>query len=148
MEVVPLVVPIGTLTRSESVSEMSGLAVAISEVLDISLSEVRAQYFRGSGTSSEVYQMMAEEQYSLREDLQEQERFAENWKRNREAEVRSYRECKGTSIRFLTSPVLSHSTLVHMYSPSPPLYYLQGSYLKPTTSRPECLTTFQKSTHR
>jgi hypothetical protein len=30
--------------------------------------------------------------------------------------------CKGTSVRFLTSPVLSHSTLVHMYSPSPPLY--------------------------
>jgi hypothetical protein len=35
-----------------------------------------------------------------------------------------------------------------MYSPSPPLYYLQGSYLKPTTSRPECPMTFQKSTHR
>jgi hypothetical protein len=31
-------------------------------------------------------------------------------------------ECKGTSVHFLTSPVLSHSTLVHMYSPSPPLY--------------------------
>jgi transposase InsO family protein len=30
--------------------------------------------------------------------------------------------CKGTSARFLTSPILSHSTLVHMYSPSPPLY--------------------------
>jgi hypothetical protein len=56
--------------------------------------------------------------------------------------------CKGTSIRFLTSPVLSHSTLVYMYSPSPPLYYLQGSYLKPTTFRPECPTTFQKSTHQ
>jgi hypothetical protein len=56
-------------------------------------------------------------------------------------------QCKGTSVRFLTSPVLSHSTLVHMYSPSPPLYYLQGSYLKPTTSRPECPTTFQKLTH-
>jgi hypothetical protein len=56
--------------------------------------------------------------------------------------------CKGTSVRFLTSPVLSHSTLVHMYFLSPPLYYLQGSYLKPMTSRPECPTTFQKSTHR
>jgi hypothetical protein len=71
MEVVPLVVPIGTLTRLESVSEVSGLAVTISEVLDISLSEVRAQYFGGSGTSSEVDQRMAEEHYSLWEDLQE-----------------------------------------------------------------------------
>jgi hypothetical protein len=33
-----------------------------------------------------------------------------------------WNDCKGTSIRFLTSPVLSHSTLVHMYSPSLPLY--------------------------
>jgi hypothetical protein len=37
--------------------------------------------------------------------------------------------CKGTSIRFLTSPILSHSPHVHMYSPSSPLYHLQGSYL-------------------
>jgi hypothetical protein len=37
--------------------------------------------------------------------------------------------CKGTSIRFLTSPIFSHSPHVHMYSPSSPLYHLQGSYL-------------------
>jgi hypothetical protein len=73
-------------------SEISGLAVAISEVLDISLSEVQAQYFGGSGTSSEVDQRMAEEQYRLREDLQEQERFEKNWRRDREVELRSYRE--------------------------------------------------------
>jgi hypothetical protein len=34
--------------------------------------------------------------------------------------------CKGTSVRFLTSPILSHSPPVHMYSPSSPLYYSQG----------------------
>jgi hypothetical protein len=55
--------------------------------------------------------------------------------------------CKGTSICFLTSPILSHSLPVHMYSPSSPLYYLQGPYLKPTTSRPNGPTTLQKSTH-
>jgi hypothetical protein len=71
---------------------MLGLAVATSEVLDISLSEVRAQYFGGSGLSSEVYQRMAEERYRLREDLQEQERFKENMRRGREAELRSYCE--------------------------------------------------------
>jgi hypothetical protein len=43
---------------------------------------------------------------------------------SRETKVRF---CKGTSIRFLTSPILSHSPPVHMYSPSP-LYYSQGSY--------------------
>jgi hypothetical protein len=34
--------------------------------------------------------------------------------------------CKGTSVRFLTSPILSHSPPVHMYLPSSPLYYSQG----------------------
>jgi hypothetical protein len=38
-------------------------------------------------------------------------------------------ECKGTSVRFLTSPILSHSPPVHMYSPSSPLYHFQGPYL-------------------
>jgi hypothetical protein len=37
-------------------------------------------------------------------------------------------DCKGTSVHFLTSPILSHSPPVHMYSPSSPLYYSQGSY--------------------
>jgi hypothetical protein len=36
---------------------------------------------------------------------------------------------KGTSVRFLTSPILSHSPPVHMYSLSSPLYYFQGPYL-------------------
>jgi hypothetical protein len=58
------------------------------------------------------------------------------------------RLCKGTSVCFLTSPILSHLLPVHMYSPSSPLYYLQGPYLQPTTFRPDGPTTFQKSTHR
>jgi hypothetical protein len=37
-------------------------------------------------------------------------------------------------------PPLS-SPPVHMYSPSSPLYYLQGPYLKPTTSRPHSQLT-------
>jgi hypothetical protein len=44
------------------------------------------------------------------------------------------RQCKGISICFLTSPLLSYSPPVHMYSLSSPLYYLQGLQLKPTTS--------------
>jgi hypothetical protein len=39
------------------------------------------------------------------------------------------RDCKGTSVRFLTSPILSHLLPVHMYSPSSSLHYLQGPYL-------------------
>jgi hypothetical protein len=35
-----------------------------------------------------------------------------------------------------------------MYSPSSPLYYLQGPYLKPMTSRSDSPMTSQKSTHR
>jgi hypothetical protein len=38
-------------------------------------------------------------------------------------------KCKGTSVHFLTSPILSHLLPVHMYFPSSPLYYLQGPYL-------------------
>jgi hypothetical protein len=71
---------------------MSGLAVAISTVLDISLSEVRDRYFGRSDTDSDVDQRMADEWYLLREDLQEQERFSENMRRDREGEVKSYRE--------------------------------------------------------
>jgi hypothetical protein len=37
-------------------------------------------------------------------------------------------DCKGTSVHFLTSPLISHFPPVHMYSPSLPLYHLQGSY--------------------
>jgi hypothetical protein len=42
--------------------------------------------------------------------------------------------CKGTSVCFITSPLLSYSPPVHMYSLSSPLYHLQGLHLKPTTS--------------
>jgi hypothetical protein len=38
-------------------------------------------------------------------------------------------DCKGTSVRFLTSPIFSHSPPVHMYSLSSPLYHFQGPYL-------------------
>jgi hypothetical protein len=38
-------------------------------------------------------------------------------------------KCKGTSVRFLTSPIFSHSPPVHMYSLSSPLYHFQGPYL-------------------
>jgi hypothetical protein len=58
VEVVPSIVPVGTLTRLESMSEMLGLAVVISEVLDISLSEVQAQYFGGSGMSVGVFRVV------------------------------------------------------------------------------------------
>jgi transposase InsO family protein len=37
--------------------------------------------------------------------------------------------CKGTSDRFLTSPILAHSPPVHMYSLHSPLYHFQGLYL-------------------
>jgi hypothetical protein len=45
-------------------------------------------------------------------------------------------KCKGTSVHFLTSPLLSYSPPVHMYSPSSPLYHLQGLQPKPMTSIP------------
>jgi hypothetical protein len=63
-------------------------------------------------------------------------------------QLESDRYCKETSVHFLTSPILSHSPPVHMYSHSSPLYHLQGPYLKPTTSRPGGPTAFQKLTHR
>jgi hypothetical protein len=37
--------------------------------------------------------------------------------------------CKGTSVHFLTSPILAHSPPVHMYSLHSPLYHFQGLYL-------------------
>jgi hypothetical protein len=62
---VPSVVPIGTLTHSELMSEMSGLATAISTVSDISLSEVQDWYFGRSDTDSDMDQRMADERYLL-----------------------------------------------------------------------------------
>jgi hypothetical protein len=73
-------------------SEMSGLAVAISTISDISLTQVQERYFDSSGTNSDVDQRMANEQYLLREHVQEQGRFAENMGRDQEGEVKSYRE--------------------------------------------------------
>jgi hypothetical protein len=55
--------------------------------------------------------------------------------------------CKGTSVHFLTSYILSHSPHVHMYSPPSPLYYSQGPYPQPTTSRPDSPMTFQTLAH-
>jgi hypothetical protein len=43
--------------------------------------------------------------------------------------LRSLYGCKGTSVRFLTSPILAHSPPVHMYSLHSPLYHFQGLYL-------------------
>jgi hypothetical protein len=68
------------------------LPAAVSKALGVSLSEVRDQYFRPSNTGSDIDQLMADERFSLLEDLQEQERFAENMRREREAEVKSYQE--------------------------------------------------------
>jgi hypothetical protein len=78
------------LTGSSSSFDM--LPAAVSEVLGVSLSEVRDRYFGPSNTSSDMDQMLAEERFSLREDLQEQERFVENTWREWEAELKSYQE--------------------------------------------------------
>jgi hypothetical protein len=48
------------------------LPEAVSEALGVSLTEVRDQYFGPSNTGSDIDQMMADEWFSLREDLQEQ----------------------------------------------------------------------------
>jgi hypothetical protein len=45
----------------------------------------------------------------------------------------------------LSSPTLHLFICLH---PPSPLYYLQGPCLRPTTSRPDSPTTFQKSTHQ
>jgi hypothetical protein len=68
------------------------LPEVISKVLGVSLSKVRDRYFGPSDIGSDIEQMMAEERFSLREDLQEQERFVENMRREREAELKSYQE--------------------------------------------------------
>jgi hypothetical protein len=61
--------------------------------------------------------------------------------------------CKGTSVLFLTSPLLLPPSTppVHMYIPHTsvtPQYHLQGPYPKPTTIIPKSPTTFQRSTHQ
>jgi hypothetical protein len=68
----------------ESVSGgTSSIAVEISHALGESLSEIRDQYFGGSNGSDRVEWVLAEERDYLRENLQEQERFAENSRRER-----------------------------------------------------------------
>jgi hypothetical protein len=47
-----------------------------------------------------------------------------------------YHYCKGTSVHFLTSSLLSYTPPVYMYSLSSPLYHLQGLHLQLTTSIP------------
>jgi hypothetical protein len=89
---VPLAVPVSELTSSVSVSDDSDLAVEISRVLDICLSEVRAQYFGDSDKSNKVDKRMQEERDRLWDDLQEWERFEENCRRRSEAEFMLYRE--------------------------------------------------------
>jgi hypothetical protein len=69
-------------------SNESGLAIVISEVLSISLSEVQAQYFRDSDMSSEVDWVLAEKWYLFQEDLQERERFDDHVQREWEDELR------------------------------------------------------------
>jgi hypothetical protein len=63
--------------------------------------------------------------------------------------------CKGTTIRFLTSPILPRSPLVHMYvphtsvpSPGTTLKGRRLSHSKADDFRIQSLTTFQKSTHQ
>jgi hypothetical protein len=56
------------------------------------------------------------------------------------------RGCKGTSVHFLTSPLFSYSSPVHMYSISSPLYHLQELHSKADDLRTHSLTTLQKST--
>jgi hypothetical protein len=93
LEVVPLVVLVGELTHSESISDgTSGIVVDIGHVLGESLSEIQAQYFRDSDKSAIMEQMLVEERDHLREDLQERERFDENSQREHEQDLHSYYE--------------------------------------------------------
>jgi hypothetical protein len=69
LEVVPLIVPVGELTHLESISSDLGLAVEISQVLNISLSEVHAWYFRDSDMNSKVEKVLQEEWDYLQENL-------------------------------------------------------------------------------
>jgi hypothetical protein len=77
LEVVPLVVPVGELTRSESASVgASDIALEISHALGESLSEIQAWYFRDNDVG-EVDQILAEKWDCLQEDLQMREEFNE-----------------------------------------------------------------------
>jgi hypothetical protein len=89
-EVVPLVVPVGELTRSESIS--GGALDDISHALGESLSEIQAWYVRDSDGSDEVEWVLVGEWDRLQEDLQERERFDKNSQREYEQESRLYYE--------------------------------------------------------
>jgi hypothetical protein len=87
LEVVPLIILVGELTRSESTSgDTSGIAINISHALGESLFEIQAWYFRDSDTGDEVEQVLTEEQERLQEDLQRREEFdkAHRWEHERE----------------------------------------------------------------
>jgi hypothetical protein len=75
LEVVPpIVVAAESLTRLSS--DIETLELEVSEVLDLSLSEVCTRYFEGSN-ESEVDQVVAEEQDCLREDPRHWEEWEE-----------------------------------------------------------------------
>jgi hypothetical protein len=63
VEVAPSLVPVEELTRSLSPSNM--LPEAVSEVLGISLSEVRDRYFGPSNAGSDMDQRMEDERFLL-----------------------------------------------------------------------------------
>jgi hypothetical protein len=91
LEVVPLIILIGELTCSESISGGdSGFAMEITHALDISLSEIQAQHFRDSDTGDEVEHDVADEWDHLQEDLQERERFDKDRWGEHEWEIHSY----------------------------------------------------------
>jgi hypothetical protein len=93
MEVVPhIVVPVEVLTRSSS--RVSGLSVAVSDTLGVSLSKVRDRYFRGSD-EVEVDRNMAEERDQLWEELQYEEGHRREDIEERCQEFRSY--CEDTT---------------------------------------------------
>jgi ADP-ribosylglycohydrolase len=93
LEVVPLVIPVGELTQSESVSGGAlDITIDISQALDESLPEIQAQYFRDSDMGDEVEQVLVEEREYLQEDLQRREEFNKNRRRECEQELHSYYE--------------------------------------------------------
>jgi hypothetical protein len=58
------------------------------------------------------------------------------------------RYCKGTSVCFLTSPILPYSPLLSICTFPIPLHHLQGPHSKADDFHTHNQTTFQKSTHR
>jgi hypothetical protein len=85
-------VPMGELTGSESMSTgASDIALEISHALGESLSEIQAQYFRGSDTGNVDWDL-AEERDCLQEDLQAREDWDEAHMQERRQEILSHYE--------------------------------------------------------